>query len=174
MGNDAYLRGLNTVTSEVEESSIVRTSVNSLPVLWFAAFEPGNRHIFSLPLNSGLSIGVPALISASSQAAERLERRAPFLRHCLPTSLHPIIESWHAWLARIRTAYIGLDPAELALMLQTEDIESWLTDSCSAFDDQSPDKLANAFDVTGLEFDSQELRVIRYDTSLASVALTGF
>jgi hypothetical protein len=174
MGNFAYLRGLGAVTSVVDESSIVRTSANSLPVLWLAAFEPTDRHTFILPLNGSVSIEVPALISLTSRAAERFAGRTPFLRQCLPAPLHAVLDSWKAWLDRVGTPFLGLDPSELSLMLQAQEIDSWLSDACSGFDDHSADKLVGAFDVNGLDFDPQSLRVVGYDDSIASVALTGF
>jgi hypothetical protein len=171
VGNNAFLRALPTVTEDPTATRVMRESKNSIPVLWFALFEPGPSHLFSLGLDGGLYISVPALLSTTADARVRFRSRASFLRSLLPAALSPHIEQWQKRIDQVPEAYVALDPAELALLVPG-DLEAWLREAPAAFD--HPQHLPTLFDASGITFEPAASRVTSYDESLASVALTGY
>ena len=171
MGNNAFLRALSVVTEDPDATRVIRESSNSIPVLWFALFEPGPSHQFSLALNSGISISVPALLSTTKSAGSRFRSRVKLLHSLLPAALLPQLALWQQLIEHVPEEYVALDPSELVLTAP-EHIEAWLHEAPAAFN--APEHLPTLFDVTGITFEPEASRVTSYEESLASVALTGY
>lgn len=174
MGNIAKLVLVEEEGSPFVACPVLRRAKNSLPVLWFALFSPNDGYSFSLALADGSSQAVPGLCAPLGAAVQRLSKRLALLQSWLPRELHSQVAEFRQEVERQAAPCIGLDPAELGLLLETEDLHSELTQSTGVFETPEPKALTGLFDVTGLDFDSKAGRVVRWDDRLVEYALRGY
>jgi hypothetical protein len=174
MGNIANLVLLEEDRSPFLPRPILREAKNSIPVLWLALFGPDDANSFNLPLAEGSSLSVPGLCTPLKAAAQRLSQRTARIQSWLPGELHHFLAEFREEIESQSAPRIGLDPAEFALLLETDDLQSSLHESTDAFDNLEPDALASLFDVTGLDFDVKAGRVVRWKEPFAEYALRGY
>lgn len=174
MGNIAKLVLVEEDGSPFVACPVLRRAKNSLPVLWFALFSPEESHSFSLGLADGSSQAVPGLWAPLGAAVQRLPERLALLQSWLPRELHPYVAEFRQEVESHAAPRIGLDPAELGLLCEPEDLQSKLTQSTGVFETPEPNAVAGLFDVTGLDFDVNAGRVVRWNERVVEYALRGF
>jgi hypothetical protein len=175
MGNTAKLVLLEKNRSPFLACPVLREAKNSIPVFWFALFSAGDTHAFELPLSDGSISRIPGLCSPRDAAVERLSQRTALIQSWLPRELHSLLAEFRQEVGNQAAPCIGLDPAELALMYESDDdLQNWLRESTAAFDNPEAEALTGLFDVTGLEFDVAAGRVVSWDDRLADYALRGY
>jgi hypothetical protein len=174
MGNIAKLVLLGEDGLPFRACPVLREAKNSIPVFWFALFSTGDGHTFECPLSDGSSLSVPGLCAPLRAAAQRLSTRRALIQSWLPRELQPLLPEFRKEVESQAAPRIGLDPAELALLHETEDLQDWLSESIGVFENPQPIALAGLFDVTGLDFDVSAGRVVRWDDRLVEYALRGY
>ena len=170
VGNIAKLVLLDEERSPFRACPVLREAKNSIPIFWFALFSASDGHSFELPLSDGSSLSVPGLCAPLRAAVQRLSTRLVLIQSWLPRELQPLLAEFRKEVESQAAPRIGLNPAELALLHETEeDLQNWLGESTGVFENPEPNALAGLFDVTGLEFDVSAGRVARWDDRLVEV-----
>lgn len=77
-------------------------------------------------------------------------------------------------LERQESPRIGLDAAEVALMLEPEQMQQWLDNCTSVFEFPTGDKLTNLFDFAAIDFDPKVGQIVRWDARSVEFVLCGF
>jgi hypothetical protein len=119
-------------------------------------------------------LSVTGFCAPLSVVVPRLASRAALIKSWLPSELHGFFVEFCQAVESQSALRVGLDPAEVALMSETdEQLQAYLLECVSAFDDPRPDALVGLFDATGLEFDADAGRVTCWDDRVAGFALRG-
>jgi hypothetical protein len=119
------------------------------------------------------TLAVPGLFTETSKGFELAKKRRAFFEKTLPTELMVHYDAWLGILERMREqAHLQLDPGELALLLETEELESWLSEAVRALDGET-EFMPALFDSSSIEYDHSAQRVTRYDENNVPYFLYG-
>lgn len=146
---------------------------NSFPAFWFSVFNAKSSCVRSLPLQDGEVVPVPGLIISAPEGIKLAQSRRPLFEGILPAELLPHYEAWLELLqAHSGHKFFQLDPNEVALLLEDDQLKAWLEEAVSGVCGDSSHLLAT-FDNPSLDFDTATSRVTRYDHTAMPYALMG-